>query len=366
MLGTVPDLFSVNFDDYPNREYITGLSQWDLSARFPPDAYLGPAENLLNRWQARYNEMISSPGAHAFYAGVVYMEAIKRGKSLDEDDILFHLSRLDIGTLKGRLAWTGEHAQLGTSLFVQYNNGSLRTVGPVQAATERVVYPAPTWKERVANSATYSMPIDYVMSAIQILGIVLNVVFLVLLLKYWREMVFRASSPVFLCVILLGSTILLAQPWTMIPDAVSDAACHLRPWLLALGFGLLFGAMFAKSWRIWYLFSNQGVSIFKVSDGQLSLIIGIILGVEVLLCVLISSVAQPRAIAVVPDSLRPIYNYSVCSAGTAWNALLGVLGVYNAIIILVGVYLTIRVRVNYRSRRFSQTDFFPDSSDPNF
>ena len=36
-----------------------------------------------------------------------------------------------------------------------------------------------------------------------------------------------------------------------------DGLCHARIWLVAIGFNLLFGTIFAKTWRIYYIFNHS-------------------------------------------------------------------------------------------------------------
>ena len=36
-----------------------------------------------------------------------------------------------------------------------------------------------------------------------------------------------------------------------------DGLCHARIWLVAIGFSLLYGTIFAKTWRIYYIFSHS-------------------------------------------------------------------------------------------------------------
>ena len=36
-----------------------------------------------------------------------------------------------------------------------------------------------------------------------------------------------------------------------------DGLCHTRIWLVAIGFNLLYGTIFAKTWRIYYIFNNS-------------------------------------------------------------------------------------------------------------
>ena len=38
-------------------------------------------------------------------------------------------------------------------------------------------------------------------------------------------------------------------------DSTVDGLCHARIWLVAIGFSLLYGTIFAKTWRIYYIFN---------------------------------------------------------------------------------------------------------------
>ena len=38
--------------------------------------------------------------------------------------------------------------------------------------------------------------------------------------------------------------------------SVVDGLCHARIWLCVIGFSLLFGTIFAKAWRIYYIFHH--------------------------------------------------------------------------------------------------------------
>jgi hypothetical protein len=77
-----------------NFRYILGLTQWDSSARYASDSYFGPMASLRQAWRDRFpGHEISSPGAHALYAGIVYMEAIKRAQVCDHFQPYVHLWR---------------------------------------------------------------------------------------------------------------------------------------------------------------------------------------------------------------------------------------------------------------------------------
>ena len=49
----------------------------------------------------------------------------------------------------------------------------------------------------------------------------------------------------------------------------ADRLCHARIWLVAIGFSLLYGTIFAKTWRVYYIFNHSKpnakfVSIYTV------------------------------------------------------------------------------------------------------
>ena len=35
-----------------------------------------------------------------------------------------------------------------------------------------------------------------------------------------------------------------------------NGLCHVRIWLVAIGFSLLYGTIFAKTWRVYYIFNH--------------------------------------------------------------------------------------------------------------
>jgi hypothetical protein len=93
---------------------------------------------------------------------------------------------------------------------------------------------------------------------------------------------------------------------------------------IALGFGLLFSPLLAKTFRVWKLYSNSSVTVFRISDLQLFIVIFIVMGIEVILATLLSAISGLHAFLFVPDPLRPVYNYGTCSSSTAQLALIGV------------------------------------------
>ena len=61
--------------------------------------------------------------------------------------------------------------------------------------------------------------------------------------------------------------------------------CRLWAWALPTAFTLLFGALFAKSWRVHRIFSNPCRTNTVIKDNQLLAIVGALLAVDVVVLV---------------------------------------------------------------------------------
>ena len=134
-----------------------------------------------------------------------------------------------------------------------------------------------TGTPHIFNDGTTNMPpdlfpalVDYHYIGSTLRSICLALVAMVLLLSFafngwtvmhWPQRVVRASQPVFLLLICIGT---LLMGVSIIPltfdDQITesmDAACMAVPWLLCLGFGITFSALFAKTFRVNRLFSSN-------------------------------------------------------------------------------------------------------------
>jgi hypothetical protein len=94
-------------------------------------------------------------------APVVYQQAIQSAKSLDQDSVQFALSRLvsilvifnrlrsNLDLFFGHISYAVDNACLKEAIDMQIHNGSRVPVGPPRAQLASIIYPIPTWDERV-------------------------------------------------------------------------------------------------------------------------------------------------------------------------------------------------------------------------
>ena len=67
---------------------------------------------------------------------------------------------------------------------------------------------------------------------------------------YVNTMIIAGAVVFYVAVILFGVDENVASYSTV------DGLCHARIWLVSIGFSLLYGTIFAKTWRIYYIFNH--------------------------------------------------------------------------------------------------------------
>jgi hypothetical protein len=163
---------------------------------------------------------------------------------------------------------------------------------------------------------------------------------------YWNHPRIAAAAPTFLSSILLGTLLLYLSNYASLLNMVTHASCHMSTWLLALGFIITFGSLFAKSWRVWRMYSNKSMAIIRISDFQVMSILGVFVGIMIVLLIILSAAGDPRPAYVSLDPYRPYRDYLICSPAkeAAFNVLLALILGYGLSIILVGVVVSFKVR----------------------
>lgn len=113
-----------------------------------------------------------------------------------------------------------------------------------------------------------------------------------------------------------------------------------------MGFIIMFGALFAKSWRVYRLYSNPSLNAAHLGDLELFLQLSIFVIIMIILLIALSIAGEPAATYFNLDQYRPYKNYIDCSTaypGRFTGALSAVL-VYAGLVTLVGLFVAWRVR----------------------
>ncbi|ELU09867.1 hypothetical protein CAPTEDRAFT_178683 [Capitella teleta] len=144
-----------------------------------------------------------------------------------------------------------------------------------------------TLKIRVSISS----PLYYTMSALAVFGVILASAFLWFNISRRHSKLIRMSSPnlnnavVIGCVLAYTSIVFYGIDARYVQNSTLLIACHLRMILLAFGFSLGFGALFAKTWRVFKIFTNKSAKRVVIRDAHLYGLVGAFLAIDVVLFV---------------------------------------------------------------------------------
>ena len=156
--------------------------------------------------------------------------------------------------------------------------------------------------------------------------------------------VFKAASPVFLLMILIGCQLTLISdfmPVASLPSS-SPASCAAYSWPLSTGFTLAVASLVAKTWRIAAIFDAKRIKVRHIPDWKL----GVPVLAAVLCDVLLNAIwlgADPLLPTDFVSSSNPLVHYTSCSSTHTllWYALTFSL---KGALLLYGVILASQVR----------------------
>ncbi|KAJ3106727.1 hypothetical protein HDU97_005653 [Phlyctochytrium planicorne] len=86
---------------------------------------------------------------------------------------------------------------------------------------------------------------------------------------YLKQRIFKASSPIFLGLIVVGANVSFISIWLYSQYPLSNSSCILYGWLKYLGFAVVFGSLIVKTYRIFVIFTTKNKNKQNLSDGVL-------------------------------------------------------------------------------------------------
>lgn len=321
------------------------LSAFDATARF---AHKGVNFNDSFAWstsfRARFGYEPDSYNAFGTLAPLLLQRAIERAGSVNPASVRDNLRTLDIETFMGRVSFAADGANQNSGVMQQFQNGARRIIAPPLFADADAVYPMPAWSERTF-SQTFGSGSEIAVIVITSIGALFSLVLIVLLAIAWKDPIIRASSPTFLCSVIIGSLLLYSSNYASLINVITPASCHLQAWLLALGFIVMYGSLFAKSWRVWRLYSNASMTIIRISDLQvfLNVLIWVLIMAILLIAFSIAGNLQPTYVTL--DPYRPARDYIACIPANPGphTVALAVILAYSGLIILAGLFVAYKV-----------------------
>ena len=159
-----------------------------------------------------------------------------------------------------------------------------------------------------------------------------------------RSPIYRASSPLFCFLILIGVTITACAPLFMIGKR-TKCSCMAPWWTLGIGYAIIFSCLMAKNWRIWRIFASGRFKVVAIMNTQLLWRwVGGILGLELLILILWTAL-DPR----LPTTSRnPELAYDqlqlMCASKSGTSAGITTFMAYNVAILLPLAFISWRTR----------------------
>jgi len=180
-----------------------------------------------------------------------------------------------------------------------------------------------------------------IIGGVSVIGIIVTLVVFIITIKNRGALVIRRSSPLFLYFMLIGILIAFGSVFTYIGEP-NEIICAIRPTVIVLAFGFSFLALFVKTFRIKVIFDKSDI---KVQDKYLLIYSGSILLLELIIVGLWTYLDRMKPII---KYINPKMHYYTCSnVGNLGSYFQYALLIINAIILLYGCYLAIKVRNVY-------------------
>lgn len=336
---------SVPIIDATLLDYVVIPAQYSSVAKYSPQSDFTTSAGYAEIIKSRYGLVATSEMAQATLAGMMYTAALVASPGNRTTDIINTLRLIQIPSFMGLVAHDVGNRQKRDAIVTQMMKSMTETnvVGPATAAVEEFIYPMPKWDER-SYKQKWGSKVEIASVVLIAVSVVIILSWAVFLVYNRKHRVIIAASPVFCALILFGGFWACMSLVVWMPNLVSNVTCMLRPWLLPIGFMIMFCSLLAKTDRINQLFTLDNMKIIKITNGRLSLNVLAMVGAQVVLSILMVSIQRLQANIVVPDPYRLSRNYYVCSFPTATKVVFGINIAYGVGLLVWGTYLTYHVR----------------------
>ena len=136
---------------------------------------------------------------------------------------------------------------------------------------------------------------------------------------YREAKVIKRAASFFLQLACFGA-LLGAIACMSIISRTTDQTCQMSNWLGNMGFVLLFGSLFIKTWRIYTIFGNKRLKTVVLTDRAMALRLGVFIALEIILRCVEVGVTPIRMVAKQIGNCAPTQSLQDLLEGTGGNA----------------------------------------------
>lgn len=325
-------------------EFVTQPLYYHKDANFPAQVQFGTSADYNDNYSRIFGIPATSDAAKATLAGLLFTNLFVQINSTNPDLVAERMPfDTNFPSFMGLAAFDVLGRQTIDALSVQTAFGVDRINGPALASTSQLIYPIPSWKERIFDPK-WGKPTEIAGAVLCAIGIATSLFWMGFVVYNWKDRAIRAASPVFLLALLLGSLIVQISIVTWMPGLVSLGMCRARTWLLPMGFMLMFGSLIAKTFRIDRLYNSRGLNLLVIPNSQVALVIAIIMAIQIVLSILMTSVAPLNPKINIVDPFKVSLNSYVCPFPTATVVLFIINCAYAVGLFVWGSWLAWRIR----------------------
>jgi hypothetical protein len=236
-----------------------------------------------------------------------------------------------------------------SSHYVQQNaqNGKkLHLITPLDVGVPDV-YPMPTWSERIrptdqGGAVFQGMPMEKAIMAVTTVAIVYLLALMAGVIIWRNHPVMKAATPPLCVLVILGGAVCIASNYGTSLYAL-PSGCAASAWLLTCGATLCYGSIVLKTHRIYRIFNSAKLSVVKISNRDLYVMIAVALGVDVVLNSIWSGVGFDTEYITI-DPYRPSRDYVECAYDSRALVLVFIQLAYKLMLLVACLVLTILTR----------------------
>jgi branched-chain amino acid transport system substrate-binding protein len=134
----------------PKSNYILCAAQWDAYTNYT-DPYFGSSVDYSSSYKIKYEGLPPYQAAGATAAVILFAQAFEEAQSLDREKIKNALEKMKLQTMYGEIRFDEDKNKGKPSILYQIIDGVYKNVWPLSSAWAQLVYPMPSWSERLID-----------------------------------------------------------------------------------------------------------------------------------------------------------------------------------------------------------------------
>jgi len=296
--------------------------------------------------------------AATFDPVLMYADSISRLLHANQDPrnlttLLGQLFRVNGTWLTGELHLNANGDRLGAYDIISMGNNAIGVAGRITYDGQLTLYNAIVWPDGTTNVPLAVLPrnVQYlawnsaagiVLVVLAIIGILVSVFMFGVMLQQRNSPIIRVATWEFLLLMLFGCAVGFGSVLTWVGQP-KPYICALRIWIPPMAFVLIMAPLLTKTWRLHRIFTLASLRAKPFPLSHLVAMCSIIGAIQLLICIFWISMGTIKP-TIINDTHDKTVAYAVCGSIQANRIASYVTYGYLGFIMLIGCYVTFKVR----------------------